>query len=224
MKRSSVRLCTRVALMVVGWLVGGLVLSLLVTVALRVYDAPGRYHGEDPWPCLDIDHGAFWRTFSLPGYVALTMTVYPRPVDPAPEPDVWTDPPPVVATVRALPRWADARLRDTGRRRFWGGQLAYGWPRPMLSWYWIEDMDLGAFGHLDVSHWRVPTVVHVPGMLFNASVMGAIPFASVVGLSWIRGTVRRRRGRCAGCGYALLSEQVRCPECGASVLGHRRGI
>lgn len=54
------------------------------------------------------------------------------------------------------------------------------------------------------------------GFVIDTLLYASIWFA-IFSLRDIRSAMRRRRGRCARCGYMLVPEQTRCSECGAEV-------
>jgi|GEM_PF-1259801 len=65
----------------------------------------------------------------------------------------------------------------------------------------------------------LPTTPVWPGFAVNAVFFGAVLFAghaAACGVSVLRAHSRRRRGRCASCGYSLggAGPDRRCPECG----------
>jgi hypothetical protein len=117
--------------------------------------------------------------------------------------------------------------------------LAHGWPMRALSaelWWTPYGRDyVGAVkggilvGIEDIFEEYKNFSVHDPtivlpykpvwsALLFNTVFYGSIwlaLFYSAAGLGWVRTQVRRRRGQCMNCGYALLSGQDRCSECGA---------
>lgn len=90
---------------------------------------------------------------------------------------------------------------------------------------WQQGVDLPRSLGLALRTWqsRLPLRPLWPGFAANTVV-----YAIVVAMVWrgpgrVRGWLRRRHGRCAGCGYDLagLASGTTCPECGERPVNHR---
>ncbi|CAG0995239.1 hypothetical protein PHYC_02521 [Phycisphaerales bacterium] len=68
----------------------------------------------------------------------------------------------------------------------------------------------------------LPWLPYWLGLLGDTAVFGAAWFVVLFGIGRVRGVIRRRRGKCAVCGYDRkgLAEGAACPECG-SLMPHR---
>jgi len=65
---------------------------------------------------------------------------------------------------------------------------------------------------------RTQVMIRVWNVICLAAIMSAVPLGFVAGVGWVKRAIRRRRGRCAACGYSLvgIAEGVVCPECGSA--------
>lgn len=61
-----------------------------------------------------------------------------------------------------------------------------------------------------------------PGFVLNTVVYGAAVWCVMFAPGFVRRASRRKRGRCAGCGYELAG-LVKCPECGEEVESGKLG-
>ena len=74
----------------------------------------------------------------------------------------------------------------------------------------------GPWAHLPPYTRPIPLSPLFPGFALNSLFYAALLWIGFMGLSKTRSLHRRRRGRCAQCGYDLRGgEHERCPECGA---------
>lgn len=140
--------------------------------------------------------------------------------------------------------WMGSTLGMTmdGRPQRTVTHIRVGWPMPAMTWYdywsdapkpggpWLEESwwmgwDVGAnpptYGP-GGKRWsvtpRLPLRPWWPGFAINILVFAAGSFVVLSGAAaWRRG-LRRRRGLCETCGYALAG-LAKCPECGQSGPG-----
>ncbi len=69
----------------------------------------------------------------------------------------------------------------------------------------------------------LPTRIIWRGLIGNTIFYALIVWGVFAMLGWARRAIRRRRGRCEGCGYSLdgLERTDRCPECGHAFMARR---
>jgi hypothetical protein len=127
--------------------------------------------------------------------------------------------------------WAGSptRLSNSGRGwrvTYWQSELTvvgrhhFGWPRPSLGesevWGWAATRARVRHHALQIGSGdrSLPLRPLWPGFLVDTAFWGGAAFVVWSAPGFVRRGVRRRRGRCVGCGYELKGLAV-CPECGS---------
>jgi hypothetical protein len=105
-----------------------------------------------------------------------------------------------------------------------GGEQARGWPRLAFRATTVDGVAYrGGLVFADASARYggrlAPVIPLIPmplGLAADTALYGGVVGAAVEGFYVARRARRRRRSRCAGCGYALegIGRGARCPECG----------
>lgn len=206
--------------------VGGAVAALGIAVALA-NTAPGADTPRVDGPFYDPARLGVWIQERTPGrrtvlFMLGRSRVHERTsaglrlVEPRPE--------------RATPAWATDWSRRIPELHAAGDfvdpaqamDFGYGWP--LVCLHSAQVLGPGARGTLtardegvvELAGVRVPTGVSVAGVAASALVLGA-PLSGAIGaFRGLRRAIRRRRGVCTVCAYAIDPELRICPECGTA--------
>jgi hypothetical protein len=153
---------------------------------------------------------------------------------------------PIQTLEEVCPRWAREKItpRDHGghsstpESEVYRSLMATGWPmRALWCPYTLEPIPSGVWprrahsaiilsrataatrpGRLSARDDALPILPLWPGFAVDTAVFGGLWTVLLFAPGAARRAIRRRRGRCATCGYDLrsLSQMSACPECGGS--------
>ncbi len=216
----------RIARRAMACIILGAILSVLIAWSFALLPQPVR--PQEPQLLTPLERGErLGYLGTLPGRSQVVLLdrwswddvivteYWPAPGEPGPPS------PPAIQPKQPVPHWVGPPRSESESLLI---ANACGWPTLCMAGVSCEDFSprpRNRTKHSEVSFKAFGRTIDLPlkpiwwGLLLNTFFYGSVILAVWCSLIAIRGRTRRRRGRCAHCGYDSTRHHAdRCPECG----------